>query len=385
MLTKMKSIEISNYKTFRHLKINDLGAVNLIVGKNNAGKSTLLEAISILASGGNINWIRNLLELRGMTSRYPYDAENIITNEQSNFCTLYHGRDCELFKSHPIRIFSPDFYVQKTLFKELDAASVEIRLTDVVDIAVTDENGITVHKKVPKETIGNDTIIDGDLQPAIQVTVNETKTIHLFRRQPRRNLNIDKKFPFEYVKTADFTGDKNPDLFDRIALTHLEPTLISALQIIDDRIEAINFLKDTALPNRMDDDNRVAYVVLKGNKERVRLSTMGDGINRVLTIILALLNSRGGILLIDEFENGLHYSVQENVWRLINHLALKLNIQVFATTHSNDCIKSFLKATENTDQSRIIRLEKRASGEIAVMYGDSDELDMIANSDIEIR
>jgi AAA15 family ATPase/GTPase len=68
---------------------------------------------------------------------------------------------------------------------------------------------------------------------------------------------------------------------------------------------------------------------------------MGDGMNRILTIILALVNSDNGCLLIDEFENGLHYTVQENLWRIIFHLSKELNIQVFATTHSEDCIKGF--------------------------------------------
>ena len=66
---------------------------------------------------------------------------------------------------------------------------------------------------------------------------------------------------------------------------------------------------------------------------------MGDGINRILTIILAMVNCENGYLLIDEFENGLHYSVQEKLWEIIFYLAKRLNIQVFATTHSNDTIE----------------------------------------------
>ena len=71
------------------------------------------------------------------------------------------------------------------------------------------------------------------------------------------------------------------------------------------------------------------------------LRSMGDGINRILTIILAMVNCENGYLLIDEFENGLHYSVQEKLWEIIFYLAERLNIQVFATTHSNDAIEVF--------------------------------------------
>lgn len=378
----MNSIEISNFKNFRHLKIDNLGAVNLIVGKNNAGKSSLLEAISILASGGNIGWIKNLLELRGMPTRYPFDTQEVDSKEQENFRTLYHGYDCNNFKTDPIKITATDTSTLLPLEN-----TVEIKLIEVVDIVDVGENGTEITRRVPKEYLDEDAIISSNPQPALLITFNDSlRTMYVLGQNSRRYYIIDKNTPFEYVRTAEFTGEKNPDLFDRIALTSLEPELIKALHIIDNRIEAINFLKDIRPASLgRNEDNRVPFVVLSGKSDKYRLSTMGDGINRVLTIILSLLNSRGGILMIDEFENGLHYSVQRELWGLISDLARKLDVQVFATTHSNDCIKSFLHATGESGKSRLIRLEKRDSGEIAVVYDEPDELDYIANNDVEIR
>ncbi|MDE5749137.1 MAG: ATP-binding protein, partial [Duncaniella sp.] len=187
--------------------------------------------------------------------------------------------------------------------------------------------------------------------------------------------------PFTCVRTTDFSADDNAALYDKIALTPLENHLIEALHVIDNRITGINFLKD----QYVSDDKRVPFVVLDGKSEKYRLSTMGDGVNRILTIILAMLNSRGGILLIDEFENGLHYSVQQSLWGLIERLARELDIQVFATTHSDDCIKAFLSATIQSGDSRVIRLENRKAGEIAVVYADADELGFIKDNGIEVR
>jgi AAA15 family ATPase/GTPase len=79
---------------------------------------------------------------------------------------------------------------------------------------------------------------------------------------------------------------------------------------------------------------------------------MGDGVAHALQIALQIHAAQGGFLLIDEFENGLHYSIQEKVWEMVFALAEELDIQVFATTHSRDCISSFAavahrnKATE---------------------------------------
>jgi len=114
---------------------------------------------------------------------------------------------------------------------------------------------------------------------------------------------------------------------------------------------------------------------------------LGDGINRVLTIILALINSDNGFLLIDEFENGLHYSVQEKLWSIIFELSKKLNVQVFVTTHSNDCIKSFenvLSKEENSQLGQMIRLDN-INGEIHQVTFNVDELNIAVDNNIEMR
>lgn len=78
------------------------------------------------------------------------------------------------------------------------------------------------------------------------------------------------------------------------------------------------------------------YVKIEGIDEPLPLKSMGDGITRLFHIIVALVNARNGILLIDEFENGLHWSVQPKVWDIVFQLSEKLNVQVFATTHSHE-------------------------------------------------
>jgi len=372
----MKSIDIRNFKNFQHLKIDDLGAVNLIVGKNNTGKSTLLEAISLLASGGSVSWIRTLLELRGINTRAVYNEEDddFPQREIDNFCYLYNNRDSKRFMTDPISICASG------------SGKVELRLVEVAEITETAGDGSETRKRVVRDNPDDGDTIDSDTKPALMITANDTnRTLYTFGRQsPRYYMPTDKSTPFEYVRTAEFTGEKNPALFDKITLTPLETELIEALHVIDPRIEAINFLKENR-PMPAYRDQRVPYVVLNGTREKTRLSAMGDGVNRVLTIILSLLNCRNGILLVDEFENGLHYSVQEDLWRLIAKLANGLNVQVFATTHSEDCIKSFLRATRQADNSRLIRLEKRRAGEIAVVYADKDELNYIMDNDVETR
>lgn len=377
----MQSIELSNFKNFQHLKIDNLGSINLIVGRNNAGKSTLLEAISILASGANIGWMKNLLEIRGLSSRISSTIEQPELIELENFGSLYYNRDYPKFKTDPIRITSRN--------KHGDSV-VDIRLVDLIQVIETSEDGSEIRRRIVNDNLKDShTIIDGEQSLGLQISFNGNKTIYsLGSNLIRRIYSTDKNVPFEYVRTAEFTGDKNPALFDKVALSPLESVLIEALQIIDQRIIALNFLNDESIPRtgwQREADKRVPFVILKNSSKKYRLSTMGDGINRVLTIILSMLSCQNGILLVDEFENGLHYSVQTDLWKLICRLSKKLNIQVFATTHSQDCIKSFISATNDNDNARLIRLEKRDNGEVAIMYDETDELEYIFNNDVETR
>ena len=214
----------------------------------------------------------------------------------------------------------------------------------------------------------------------LMVAIGNRYTIIPYNRQ-RSFYRNDNKVKFQYVHTIDFNTEKNAFLFDNIALSPEEQYIIRALQIINPQIERINFLNsETERAGR----KRVPIVTLKGDSRKYLLSSMGDGINRMLTIILAMLNCKNGVLLLDEFETGLHYSVQGELWKIIFMLAEELNIQVFATSHSNDCIRNFANINKQ-GVGMLFRLEKRKDKIIAVGYEDSEELQFATTNNIEIR
>ena len=380
----MKSVEISNFKNFRYLKVDNLKRLNLIIGKNNTGKSTLLEALSIIASAADTEWIKRLITQRGLVydPRTVNPDNNEIKRGEKSLCSLYHNHNCEEFYRNPI------VFCTTTIDKLTDTVlqnEIKLYLADVGQICEINEEGEEVRRRIiirPEEKTEIDASI---IRPALIAVRdnNESRYIHSIGVRSMRSQTLDLTIPFQYVRTTDFTVDNNSVMFDKIALTPLESYLIEALQIIDRRIKAINFLKDENYTGIM--KRREPFVVLEDTMEKYKLSIMGDGLNHILTIILSLLNSCNGILLIDEFENGLHYSIQRSLWSFISELAIKLNVQVFATTHSSDCIKSFIDATSTLDESCIIRLEKRKAGEIAVVYCEAEELGYISNNNIEIR
>ena len=112
--------------------------------------------------------------------------------------------------------------------------------------------------------------------------------------------------------------------------------------------------------------DRVRYSVVKTGRfpDPLPLANMGEGIQRIFALALAMSTASNGYLLIDEFESGLHHSIQADVWRAVFKLAHEWNVQVFATTHSWDCVSAFQEAaTENEDEgARLIRLQRERHG-----------------------
>lgn len=375
----MKSLEIKNYKNLKDFKIDSLSRVNLIVGRNNVGKSTLLEAISIFCSKGDVYQLKNILDIRGEGFEYFTPDDNQQEKEIESFRSLYSGRNLEDFFQIPIGIDAGGD-TQLRLFE--DNTSLKIQFVKLVETLETDVYGIekTVRRIIDDKN--NSEYTNSNIIYGILSSFEGKGNLYIFGRRYTRPI-ADKFISFEYVRTSQISSDKNPDLFDQIALSPLEKEIIKALQIIEPRIDAINFLKDD-LTKRHREDERVPIVVFRNSTTRYKLTSMGDGLNRILTIILALLNCKEGILLIDEFENGLHYSVQTQLWQIIYKLAEELNIQVFATTHSEDCIKSFV-AADSAQAGKIIRLENRDGNIVPVLFNDSDRLQFAIDQNIEIR
>ena len=379
----MKSIHIKNYKNLKDLKIDSLSKINLIVGKNNVGKSTLLEAISIFASGGNMSSLLEILDIRGEVYDFSYSLEQdtIIEKQLESFISLISDRKTETFIDNGICIIS-DLNVDGIIKKE-----VGIKLAKYIE--TSNDNKL---QSISRTFLSNEDPRSGDPNIEYGILVkniinNESQDI-LYKlggriRQILPNI-VQKTKPYELVRTNQISRDKNPDLFDNISLTPLEKEIITALKIIDPNIENINFLSEES-NNRLNRiKKRVPFVVFSSSSEKLRLTSMGDGINRVLTIILALLNSKDGFLLIDEFENGLHYSVQSQLWEIIFHLSDKLNVQVFATTHSDDCIKSFIESdTQNI--GKLIRLENLDGDIKSIAFNDKDRLSFAIQNNIEVR
>jgi AAA15 family ATPase/GTPase len=383
----LNSLHIKNFRAFTDFEVKKLGRINLIVGKNNSGKSSVLEAIRIYAGNANRTLLNSIMTSHDEASRFDESKPNDSLN----------GLPCEHFFSG--RVFPSDdtgaILIGESLKSRglLKINHVFFAETDEEVIGDDGENYTRTRKKIlSKATAPNR--IDSEVKQGIAVTKNKlTRLLDLskygaVRRSVSSLAEVSDGMPCAYIPTQFISINELADIWDKVIFTEYEEIVIKALQILAPECENIAFVKNIS---SISASARTAKVKMKGAGTALPLNSMGDGMLRILQLILKILPAKEGFLLIDEFENGLHYSVQEQIWSLIFELAVKLNIQVFATTHSWDCVESFAKvANDNKNAEGILFRVGRSvlssdNGKIIATVFDKDKLTNLTQLDVEVR
>lgn len=384
----LTSLTIKNFRSLEDFEVKKLGRVNLIVGKNNSGKSTVLEALRIYAG----NAYRPLLESIAdeHDERYIYaDGE---FDEQLPFQDLFTGRQ---FPS------SDDVKIQIGPLND-EASVLNIRhvyLSEYSETKTNEKTGETstnVRRRVISKALRQKSNEKVSHALAIGRTKRLTNYIVLDPNArkfftPPGSVDV---IPCSVVPTQFISIDELADGWDKIVFTEHEDVVKEALRIISPDFENITFVRNEGIRstvNRRGEFQRSARVKLASILRPIPLNSLGDGVLRILQLAIKILPAKGGFLLIDEFENGLHYSVQEKVWELLFEMAKRLDFQVFATTHSWDCIESFTKvAVDRADVNGVLfRVGRsvRASdkGKVIATVFDEDALANITQAEVEVR
>ena len=342
------SLEITNFRAFSHLKIERLGRVNLITGKNNVGKTCLLEALRLYASDGSPNVILDILNSR-LELQILFDKPNLTLITQ-NLRHLAHGSPSITDLPQRIEIGPPS----------------SKRLT------------LTLDRREGSETRFGPHILRREKDEPIFST---TEIEHLFSWSylvPTKNaIGIN----CQYIPTINQDASQISDLWDQVTFTESEERIIEALKIILPEVQRIGFIGE-----KSESSHRIPVIKIKDKDGPIPLKNLGEGIVRLFGIMLALVNAKDGLLLLDEIENGLHYSIMPDVWRVIFRVAHDLNVQVFATTHSWDCIEAFEKAASEAQEEEgvIVRLQNKG-GQIVATSFEEEEISIITREMIEVR
>ena len=364
----LHNLKIKNYRCFEDFNIEGLTRVNLVVGDNNSGKTSLLEAIYLLVkqpeSPADKLALLEILQNRG-EFYYQIQSDNLINN--------FKKEEDPKAKTH---------YIFNRIYYNYQANDIEILSNDNLLMKISsysDSNYVEVFFK-------EDLLINNNKQKDCYKTVvyklsfsGEYQTIPSIKTMKMNIKSSKYPVPSMFISTNKINPDKIAALWDEINLTPKEDKIIEALQIIEPDLERIAFTLNQ-IP-------KIAKVKIKNQDTPISLTSMGEGMNRMLTLAMMLVKVENGVLLVDEIETGLHYEAQTDMWRLLIKTAQELNVQVFTTTHSWDCICAFQEALEEFEDKsvgKLFRLDSKYGKLRAVEYLP-DELAVAVRQNIEVR
>ena len=348
-----KFFTIKNFKNFKSLELNDLERVNLIVGKNNSGKSSLLEAI--LLHNMSIASITSIIESRNRDLLDATDFKHIIQAFFNNFNTKEPIDLIGFFENN--KKVSISF---RLLEKEEEIEKINIKI-DLKGISSLYPKQPYVLQAEHKE--------DGNIKN-FYLVFSASNIMPSSFPVP--------KFPVFFLPTSFRTSILlEVALYSQLRSENYQDKIIKYLRIIEPKINNIEILNLTG--------RSVLYGDV-GLDKPILLSFLGEGMSRLTNILLAIGVSKNGVVLIDEIENGFHYSVLKDVWKAISEMAREFNVQIFATTHSYECIQNAHLAFKESDvyDFRVIRLDK-IDDQVKPVVMNQEDLDTALELGFEIR
>ncbi len=363
----MKSLLIRNFRLFKDLKIDRLGQVNLVVGKNNSGKTCLLEALQVYATQASLDVLYKL-----------------VADREEDWSGVEGGIQQSIFDiKHPFR-----FLFHGYRFSEGGTGTIEIGPVEnekarlklfPVDPSNFETGGTEIELLFNKGKF--DPLADSGLPLLAQHSGTTFFITDLFSYGSEKSLgNRLLTTNVQAVSSQGLSAEAEPLLWDRINITELEDEVVKCLQLIDPNI------KKVAMVGRKFGGNYRIPVVRYGDADdRVPLKSFGEGMVRIFHIALALVNAKGGYLLIDEFENGLHWTVQPAVWNVVFTMAKRLNVTVFATTHSKDCVRGFHDVWSKREQDGTFHRLDMGKKKIKAVSYTCETLADALETDVEVR
>ncbi|MHB8577624.1 MAG: AAA family ATPase [Dehalococcoidia bacterium] len=350
----LRSIEIENFRRLRSLRIDDLGQINLIVGANNAGKTSLLEAIWLLRGEGDPFSLR-----RAATFRNADNAPD----------ALWPGLFGDMQVAKTIQI--------RGTRERGDQESLEIATAP--DAATN--GGAEARFPIPAQ------LLEAPAPAALQFVYQEPGGRPVMRWWQRGEppdgpapLTLKDSPPGPSTFLSARLAVSAPELATAFTLVLDQPggeEILQAMQALEPRLTqlSLGFVNQTPIIR--------AHI---GFGRPIPLQLLGEGAVRLMEILLALPLVRRGTLFVDEIENGFYYQSLPRVWRAVATASQLADVQVFATTHSLECVDAAVQALgEDSDRFRLHRLEATEDGGVRTVTYGAQAAKAAAEMELEVR
>lgn len=379
----LPDLVIQGFRGIDDLTIPRLGRVTLLTGRNSVGKTTALEAVQAYATRARQAVLHEILTTREEV--LPSVDEDGDATVEIDWSALFHRGRAGI--------------AGEVVIGPVDPTS-QLRLEFGV---LNEEQSATLAQVAPNRLArgqiralnatfqGNETTVAWWTVPADLPASSPPQVVARGRTMPWQSGIFNARDPLPAVACTSLGPGlvSNTDmarLWDAAVTEGVEHHAVETLHlIVGETIKDVVMVGHTDMPFRHLPGRR-ALVRLTEHDRRVPLRSLGDGALRLFSIALALVNSRGGFLLIDEAENGIHHSRQRAFWRMVLQTAQDNDVQVLATTHSWDCVAGFARAAYGLPDvdGLLVRLERRGDQLRAIEYTE-DELQTAAEQSIEVR
>ena len=352
-----KNIEIKNFRGIDHLKIEDFSRVNIFLGQNSSGKSSILESLLLLTGMSNPELPQNINSIR-------------LRSYHSTFLDLGY-----MFRNFNVKVI-PEF--SSEMFDDTKR-HLALYLTYIFDEKAQADMSIGQILTSETKTFLNTLKMVFDIESCNQKNSYESSiTIN------QQGFNSNKKPAESYLEknsavylSSDLGGSTPANDLIELAKRKRKDIVTEQLKLFDSRITTWEIL------------NSVAYIGLEGIDQLLAVNMMGDGLRRYLNIVAASANPINNILLIDEIENGLHYSAYKKLWEAIFALATTTNKQVFVTTHSKETLQKLNQMLEEhpeyRNEMRLYTLENTLKKGYQAYKYTYEGLTGACENDIELR
>ncbi len=354
----LRSFTVKNFRCFKDLTLAPLERVNVIAGKNNVGKTALLEGL-YLHSGPGLPRSPQAFEFLRCLERFSQA-------EEESWEWLFAGKEVE----------------DVIEFQGATAGSARTLRIRLEDTAATDfpprGNGPAAPGGAEaRPTAGARQLVlsyedrDGPGYQEVEVAVSGTGTVAV-RRTPHA------RFPGSVLLGACAgSSSHDEERYSSLVEVGREAAVLPALQLLDPRLRRFAVLVAGGTPSLHAD---------LGTGRLIPVRYLGEGLRRLLSVVLAIASTPGGLVLIDEVENGLHHAVLTKVWQALARAAREADVQVVATTQSYECIQAAHQASLESGcyDLRLFRLD-RVDAEIRVAVYNQTTLETSVEMNLEVR
>lgn len=367
------SLTVNGYRGFPKFAMKELGRINLLVGRNNTGKTSLLEALHLLGLGNDLSALWQILARRG---------EQPIPEQIPGRPVQFEVEVAHLFTGHQIK-FGSEFSIEAS--NQSSHRIIRYHITEPKQ----QENPALFNMLNSQDPGGVGMMLK------IGGTKMNVAPLPLSRRGSLRNdvfnqasttaraATKDIGNPVEFIATESLNVAILQQIWNDIALKPEEDRVLRALHFIDPKIERVAPLTAQfywGVPARG------GFVLRREKEDRVPIGSFGDGIWRIFALAVAFSRAKNGMLLIDEVDTGLHYTVMTQMWRFVDEVSKEFNVQVFATTHSYDCVHSLAAICRDVPNSEShITIQRIESDKDTSIRFTEKQIKQAADRDIEIR